>query len=96
MKKSWLVILMCAFAAVPAAAQNMAPPAAATAAVAAKGQMVFDVTGRRLAPVYRVTNDGAVELIIEAKMVTIPAATLSTVNGKLTTSLTKPQVVDLP
>ena len=90
MKKLLLVGLLCGFAALPAAAQNTANASGAT-----KGELLFDAGGRRLAPVYRVTDDGSVQIIIEDKMVTVPGSTISNAGGKLTTSLTKPQVVEL-
>lgn len=90
MKKSWLVIVMCAFV-LPAAAQ--APSDAA--AVAEKGKMLVAANGARLGAVYRVGADGSAQLIIDGKMVTVPANTLSSVDGKLTTSLTKSQVLAL-
>jgi hypothetical protein len=65
------------------------------AVVAAKGQMLVAANGSRLGPVYRVGNDGAVQMIIDGKLVTVPAATLSSVDGKLTTSLSKSQVLSL-
>jgi hypothetical protein len=89
-KKSWLVIVMCAFV-LPAAAQG--PPEAAS--VAEKGKMLVAANGARLGAVYRVGPDGSAQLIIDGRMVAVPANTLSSVDGKLTTSLTKSQVLAL-
>ncbi len=55
----------------------------------AEGKMVYAANGQRLAPVYRVNTDGSVQLIMEGRLVTIPATVLSEVNGKLTSSETK-------
>jgi hypothetical protein len=57
--------------------------------------MLVAANGARLAPVYRVGTDGSAQIIIEGKMVTIPAATLSMAGGRLTTSLTKNEVLAL-
>lgn len=92
MKKSWLVVVMCAFV-LPAAAQGSPDAAAATAAE--KGKMLIAANGARLGAVYRVGPDGAAQIIIDGKLVTVPAATLSVANGKLTTSLTKSEVLAL-
>ena len=92
MKKSWLVIVMCAFV-LPAAAQG--PSDAAPASVAEKGKMLVAANGARLGSVYRVGADGSAQLIIDGRMVSVPANTLSSVDGKLTTSLTKSQVLSL-
>lgn len=92
--KSLFVVLVSVFAAATAIAQESAP-AAATTAIASKGQMVVASNGARLGSVYRVATDGAAQIIIEGKMVSIPASTLSSANGRLTTSLSKSEVVEL-
>jgi hypothetical protein len=51
--------------------------------------------GSRLATVYRVNADGSAQIIIDGKLVTVPATTLSMSGGRLTTSLTKSQVLAL-
>jgi hypothetical protein len=97
-KKSWLAIVMCAFI-LPAAAQAApdAPAAAAasTAPVAEKGKMLIAANGARLGAVYRVGPDGSAQIIIDGKLVTVPANTISIADGKLTTSLTKSEVIAL-
>jgi hypothetical protein len=60
-----------------------------------KGSMLVAANGARLAPVYRVGPDGSAQIIIEGKLVTVPASTLSMSGGKLTTSLTKNEVLAL-
>jgi hypothetical protein len=54
-----------------------------------EGKMVYGANGQRLAPVYRVNSDGSVQLILEGRLVTIPGNVLSQVNGKLTSSENK-------
>ncbi|MDE2301319.1 MAG: hypothetical protein KGK11_02050 [Sphingomonadales bacterium] len=77
------------FALVPVAvhAQDGVP------AKAAEGKMVYGANGQRLAPVYRVNGDGSVQLIMEGRLVTIPATVLSDVNGKLTSSENKAELL---
>lgn len=53
------------------------------------GKQLFDSTGRKVGAIYRVTADGNPQVILNGKLVTIPASTLSNVNGKITTSLSK-------
>jgi hypothetical protein len=89
-KTSVFVALAAVLVASAAMAQDQA-----SAAVAAKGQMLVTANGSRLAPVYRVGSDGSAQIIIDGKMVTVPATTLSSVDGKLTTSLTKSEVLAL-
>ena len=95
MKRSSFIVLMCAFATVAFAADAPPAPASATTVAAAKGQMLISAPGARLGAVYRLSTDGSPQIIIDGKMVTIPASTLSTVDGKLTTTLTKSQVLAL-
>jgi hypothetical protein len=98
-KKSWLAMVMCAFI-LPAAAQAApdapaASAAASTAPVAEKGKMLMAANGARLGAVYRVGPDGSAQIIIDGKLVTVPANTISLADGKLTTSLTKSEVIAL-
>jgi hypothetical protein len=91
-KKSWLAIVMCAVV-LPAGAQGSSDSAAAP--VAKKGEMLVASNGARLGAVYRVGADGGAQIIIDGRMVSVPANTLSNVNGKLTTSLSKSEVLAL-
>ena len=93
MRTSWLVALTCALATFTATAQNAS--SAATAAVAEKGKMLVSSNGSRLGTVYRVGPDGAAQIIIDGKLVSVPASTLSNVDGKLTTSMSKSEILAL-
>lgn len=92
MKKSWLVLVMCAFV-LPAAAQAQSD--ATGAAVAEKGKMLVAANGARLGTVSRVGPDGAAQVIIDGRLVAVPSSTLSAANGRLMTSLTKSEVLAL-
>jgi hypothetical protein len=91
-KTSWLVALTCALVTLAATAEN-APGSGP--AVAEKGKMLVASNGARLGAVYRVSPDGAAQIIIDGKLVTVPASTLSSVDGKLTTNLTKSEILAL-
>ena len=56
------------------------------------GKMLYSADGKRLATIYRVDRDGTVQVILNGKMVTVPADTVSLANGKIQTSLNKSQV----
>jgi hypothetical protein len=92
-KTSWLVALTCAVVTLTATAEN-ASSGAGTAAVE-KGKMLVASNGARLGTVYRVGPDGSAQIIIDGKLVSIPASSLSSVDGKLTTNLTKSEVLAL-
>jgi hypothetical protein len=89
-KKSLLAVSLFAFMSVAAAAQEAASTAPVTAT---KGKMLYATNGGRLGSVYRVADDGAVQLILDGSMRTVPASTLAMVDGKLTTSLSKSEVI---
>lgn len=57
------------------------------------GKMVFAANNQRLGAVYRV-NGEAIQLIVDGKMMSLPASTVSTADGgKYVTSLTKAEVL---
>jgi hypothetical protein len=91
--RSWFLVFMCAFATVSVAADAPASPDAA--AVAAKGKMLVGADGGRLGVVSRVSPDGGAQIILDGKLITVPASTLSSANGKLTTTLSKSEVLAL-
>jgi hypothetical protein len=56
------------------------------------GRMLYGPDGNRIASVYRVTSAGDVQIILNGRLQTIAASTLSDVNGKVTTSLAKSEI----
>ena len=56
------------------------------------GKMLYGPNGYRIAPVYRVTEQGDPQVILNGRLVTVPASTLSTVEGKVTSSLSKKEI----
>jgi hypothetical protein len=61
----------------------------AAPATAVAGKMLYSANGTRVAAVYRVTQSGQVQIILEGQLVTVPASSLSEADGKLVTTLTK-------
>lgn len=92
MKRSSVLVSLCALVTLSGTAYTVS---AADAPVATKGSMLLAANGARLAPVYRVSADGSPQIILDGKLVTVPASTLSLADGKLTTSLTKNEVLAL-
>jgi hypothetical protein len=77
-------------------ASSASSEVAATAPVsAAKGSMLVAANGARLGAVYRLSADGSPQIILDGRMVTIPVKTLSMDGGRLTTSLSKSEVLAL-
>jgi hypothetical protein len=94
-KKSWIAVLACTLVTVSAAAQDLSAGSEGAATGVEKGKMLVASNGARLGPVYRVGSDGSAQMIIDGRLVAVPASTLSSVDGKLTTSLSKSEVLAL-
>jgi hypothetical protein len=93
-RKSLVGVLLCGLVSLPVIAQEGSSVQSDNSAVSSvKGKMLVAANGARLGPVYRVTPDGSVQVIVDGKMTTIPGSTLSMANGELTTSLTKNDVI---
>jgi hypothetical protein len=71
----------------------LAPAAAFAQGAAVKGKMLYGAGGSRLGTVLRVTADGSAQIIIDGKLVTIPASTISADGDKVSTSLSKNEVI---
>jgi hypothetical protein len=57
------------------------------------GKALYSAKGNRIAAIYRVTQAGAVQVILEGKLITVPTDTLSQDNGKVVTTLTKAELL---
>jgi hypothetical protein len=107
LNRSSVVLALCAFTILSGTAladdafnvpSSSSPPSnngTAAPVSAVKGSILISANGSRLAQVYRVNADGSAQIIIDGRMVTVPAATLSIAGGRLTTSLTKSEVLAL-
>jgi hypothetical protein len=90
-KKFYLAAMLSVLVAAPA----LADQTAATAVVPVRGKVLIAAGGARLGPVYSVGADGSAQLIIDGRLISIPASTLTMADGKLTTSLTKKEVASI-
>jgi len=95
MKNILVITVACVLATAAAAAQDMSSGASGMSPLATTGKVLMSSNGGRLGSVYRVDADGSAKMIIDGKMVTVPASTLSNVDGRLTTSLSKSEVIAL-
>ncbi len=57
------------------------------------GKMIYTADKHQLGSVYNVKKDGSAEVIVDTRIVTVPAASVETKDGKLWTSLTRKQVL---
>lgn len=76
-----------------AAADDAVQMSSAVNATEYKGKMLYGPAGERLAAVYRVSPDGAAHIILNGQLVGVPASTLTAANGKLSTSLSKREIL---
>lgn len=89
------VATLALFSLAPAALHAEASQSVRAAAEAAApvnivaGKSLYGANGNRIASVYRVDSQRRVQIILDGKLITVPLSTLSEVNGKVTTSLTK-------
>ncbi len=81
-----------AFAAESSQSVRAATDASAAAVAVNAGKMLYSSNGQRVAAIYRVTAEGNPQVILNGKLVTVPASSLSDVGGKVTTSLTKSEL----
>ena len=93
------LVTIATFAVVPVAVLAETAPAVgeATDEVAAAaeinaGKMLYGPNGYRIASIYRVTQEGNPQVILSGRLVTVPASTLSVVDDKITTSLSKKEI----
>lgn len=99
MKKFASIIAVATVALVPAFAsaettqsvREVTEEAAAPVSINA-GKMLYAADGYRIAPIYRVNAEGNPQVILNGRLVTVPASSLSDVAGKVTTSLSKKEV----
>jgi len=107
MKKAILAGVMMAFVAMPAFAQTEGAAVqpvstaaevsatsivAASQAAAAGRQTLTNSSGVRLGRIVRANDDGAVRIIFDGQVVTIPANTLSVEGDRVVTSLSRADV----
>jgi len=78
-----------AFAAETSQSVRAAADASQASVAVNAGKMLYGSNGQRIASIYRVNAEGSPQVILDGKLVTVPAGTLTEVNGKITTSLTK-------
>lgn len=90
-----LLATLALFSVAPATlhAETVAAIANGAAVTPVAGKVIYSASGNRIAAIYRVTEQGRVQVILDGKLITVPSASLSDVNGKITTSLTKAELL---
>lgn len=91
MKKFGLIVALSALLPVTALVGVSAAVAAEPSALAKVlvGKLLYDADGKKLAPIYKLDGNGVPQILLDGKIVTVPMSTLTEVDGKFTTKLTK-------
>ena len=89
MKKSATGVALAAMAVLLVPSAYAETDAPAPAVKVERGAKLYSSAGNRIGSVYRVTAEGNPQVILNGRIVTVPASSLTDVNGKLTTSLSK-------
>ena len=80
----------------PAIADEVAQDAPAAVESASleirKGETILDSDGKRIGKVNQVNRDGDPQVIADMRLVTVPASTLSRVEGKLVSTLSRKEI----
>jgi hypothetical protein len=89
MKKFGLIVALSALLPVTALVGGGAVAAESALSKALVGKLLYDIDGKKLAPIYKLDANGVPQILLEGKVVTVPMSTLTEVDGKFTTKLTK-------
>ena len=94
MKKFGLIVALSALLPVTALVSAGSAVAAESAlSKALVGKLLYDVDGKKLAPIYKLDEKGVPQILLDGKVITVPMSTLTEVDGKFTTKLTKRDLV---
>jgi hypothetical protein len=89
MKKFGLVVALSALLPVTALVGGSAVAAESALSKALVGKLLYDVDGKKLAPIYKLDEKGVPQILLDGKVITVPMSTLTEVDGKFTTKLSK-------
>ncbi|MCX7864743.1 MAG: hypothetical protein N2423_06895 [Novosphingobium sp.] len=57
------------------------------------GSTLYGADGKRIAKIYKVSSDGTAQVIVNSKLYRVPVSTISQQDGKLTTTMTRSEIV---
>lgn len=89
--------LAAALVAVALPVAGLSGPALAAEAAASvnikTGSTLYGADGKRIAKIYKVSSEGSAQVIVDSKLYRVPVSTISQQDGRLTTTLTKSEIV---
>lgn len=92
MRKSY-VAAVAASIAFAAFSTVTATPAQAQAPSVEVGRAIYSADGKKLGAVYKVAKDGAPQVIISGKLVTVPASSVSLSGERIVTTLSRKDIM---
>lgn len=93
MRKSYVAAVAASIAFAAFSTVTATPAQAQAAATVEVGRAVYSADGKKLGAVYKVTKDGAPQVIVSGKLVTVPAASVSMSGDRIVTSLTRKDIL---
>ena len=70
-----------------------APPAYAQEPSVEVGRAIYTADGKKLGAVYKVAKDGAPQVIISGKLITVPASSVALSGERIVTTLTRKDIL---
>lgn len=86
-------IAFAAFSTVTAQPAQAQTPQAQVGVTVEVGKPIYSADGAKLGAIYKVAKDGAPQVIVSGKLVTVPAASVSVSGDRFVTTLTKKDIM---
>lgn len=93
MRKSYIAAVAASVAFAAFTTVTSQPAQAQAVATVEIGKAIYSADGKKLGSVYKVAKDGAPQIIISGKLITVPASTVSLSDDRIVTSLTRKDVL---
>ena len=93
MRKSYVAAIAASIAFAAFSTVTATPAQAQATATAEVGRAIYSADGKKLGAVYKVAKDGAPQVIISGKLVTVPAASVSLSGERIVTTLTRKDIM---
>ena len=93
MRKSYIAAVAASVAFAAFTTVTSQPAQAQATATVEIGRAIYSTDGKKLGSVYKVTKDGAPQVIISGKLITVPASSVSLSGDRIVTTLTRKDIM---
>ena len=93
MRKSYIAAVAASIAFAAFSTVTAQPAYAQATATVEVGKPIYSADGQKLGAVYKLAKDGAPQVIVSGKLVTVPAASVSMSGDRIVTSLTRKDIL---